>query len=345
MSRKASAFYYREQYYLLPDEFDSVDNFKASLPATVRLKILTEDNEVNSMLEKGVCIAPYFYSEYGYKEEDVLIESADGVYPVDAELFTQKEYNDRIRDVILSYCPGCQGYKPISNKVQSLNGHFEEISLNSVCFYRQNYKPAPRVFREYLFGIGGLWRNFDPAGTPASRLADEFKSILHIKYDAAEKTGPEKMTLKFKPDFFTQILTEILENYIEKTLTFTKFRLEFDKTAATDKGVFDTQISENNTENFRKNCKKYGVSLAVMTYDPAFEEQVNRSLAPLFEHYKAQIICREPGALYLMLLDQCGFLKDLHFRSPLLSSAGCEITVYDQYEKTKDRVSFDMQKI
>ena len=344
MSRKASAFYYHEKYYLFPEEYDSFEIFKASLPATVRLRILTEDNEVNSMLEKGVCIAPYFYSEYGYREEDVRIESADEIYPVEVELFTQKEYNERIREVILSYCPGCQGYKPISNKVQSLNGHFEEISLNSVCFYRQNYKPAPRVFKEYLFGIGGLWRNFDPVTTPAARLFDEFKSMLHVKYDAAEKIAPETMTLRFKPDFFTGLLTDILENYIENALTFTKFRLSYDKTPV-NKEAFEAQIREENRDNFRKNCKKYGVSLAVMTYNPDAEEQVSRSLAPLFEHYRAYVICKEPGALYLILLDQCGFLKQLHFRSPLLNPAGCEITVYDQYEETKYRVSFDMQKL
>ena len=76
-----------------------------------------------------------------------MIDDPSDAFPVEVELFTQKEYNGRLREVILNFCPGCMRYKPISNRVQSLNGHFEEIALNSVCFYRYESRPSPRVFR------------------------------------------------------------------------------------------------------------------------------------------------------------------------------------------------------
>ena len=164
MSEKRKAFYYRERYYLLPQGYSSIKELRSemeNMPARIRLQALSEDNHIHSNIEKGVSIAPYFYSEYGFAEEDVLIEDVSDIYPVEVELFTQAEYNECLRKVILEYCPGCLRYKPISDRVQSLNGHFEEISLNAVCFFRQNSKPSPRVFRRNLFGLGGLWNHFD----------------------------------------------------------------------------------------------------------------------------------------------------------------------------------------
>ncbi|MBQ9544804.1 MAG: hypothetical protein IJV00_06740 [Clostridia bacterium] len=312
------------------------------------MRVLREDNSVASYnVQKGISIAPYFYGEYGYTEENVAIESFGEVYPVEVELFTQKEYNDRIREVILSYCPGCQRYKPISNRVQSLNGHFEEISLDSVCFYRQNTKPAPRVFRKDLFFLGGFWRHFDPAGFEEQKTLEEIKSHLRIKYDPAGSSGGETAALEvsFAPDFFVQLLSEVLKNYIENALTFTRLKFKFDRPLRIDKDAFESQISPENRESFRKNCKKYGVALAVMTYDPAFEDQIARSLKPLIRHFFAAFVHRESGKSYLALLDSCGFLKSLHFRSPLLQAAGTKVAVYDQFGESRYLISFEMEQV
>ena len=96
IGEKQPGLYYREQYYLLPDEFSSVEELKQSIvvvPKKVRLKMLTENNRIPSMIQKGVCIAPFFYSEYGFTEATVEIESTSEIYPVEISLFTQKEYN------------------------------------------------------------------------------------------------------------------------------------------------------------------------------------------------------------------------------------------------------------
>lgn len=348
MSEIRNAFFYRDTYYLIPDEYEGFDSFKNSInnpPYEIKLMALTENNKVHSIIEKGVCIAPYFYKEYGYAESNVLIENTDELYPVTVELFNQKEYNDRLREAILSYCPGCQRYKPISNRVQSLNGHFEEISLNSVCFYRQNTKPAPRVFKEYLFGLGGLWHHFDPAQRKAEDVSELIKSMLKIKYDSAVRVPDQPtMTVTFKSDFFIQLLSDVLAKYIEQTLTFTEFRLAFDRNLYIDNITFENQLSGGNIESFQKNCKKYGVSLAVMIYDPAFEEQIERSLEPLYTHYLAYAVFKDFGKLYLLLMDECNYLKSLHYRSPILESAQTRITIYNQYGESAYRISFNMEK-
>ena len=190
MSEKRQAFYYRGQYFLLPSEFASLEELKDSFadkPMRLKLQLLTEDNKVHSMIRKGVCIAPYFYSEYGFIEANAELESAAELYPVNVELLTQKEYNERLRQVILDNCPGCQRYKPISNRVQSLNSHFNEIALNGVCLYRSNSKPFPRVFKNSLFSLGGLWYHFDPCVQDTKLVVDLIKSQTYLTFASAEK--------------------------------------------------------------------------------------------------------------------------------------------------------------
>ena len=202
-----------------------------------------------------------------------------------------------------------------------------------------------RVFKEYLFGLGGLWYHFDPAQRKAEDVSDLIKSMLRIKFDSAEKLPDQPtMTVTFKSDFFIQLLSEILVKYIEQTLTFTEFRLVYDRKLCIDNTAFENQISAGNIDVFQKNCKKYGVSLAVMTFDSVYEDQILRSLEPLFTHYLAYVIFKESGKMYLLLMDECNYLKSLHYRSPLLKSAQTKIKVYNQYGESTYRISFDMEK-
>lgn len=105
------------------------------------------------------------------------------------------------------------------------------------------------------------------------------------------------------------------------------------------------QTSKAASKNTQGKCKKYGVTLAVLSFDPTRSSEVNRSIADLFEHYYAVRLFDENGSIYLMLLDENNFLKQLHFRSPLLQSANTAIDIYNQYEVCRYSVSFEMKRI
>ena len=349
MSEKRLAFFYRDLYYLVPDQYKSFEDFLISVDrnSTISVRLLTENNRIPySNIEKGVCISPYFYSEYGYAETEIIIRDPSDVFPVEVELFSQKEYNEKLRGVVLNYCPGCLRYKPISNRTQSLNGHFKEISLNSVCFYRQDYKPSPRVFRLNLYGLGWHWYHFDPAERKPEDVLDSIKSMTYIKYDAACRTESEspQLHVAFKPDFFVQALTEVLSGFIENTLDFTTFRITFDRRILINDEEFKKQIDDRNREAFQKNCKKYGVALAELTYESAFDEKIGRSLEPLCKSSYISIICKENNRVALLLLDECGFMKQLHFRAPLFEAASAKIKIFDQYGEKQYRISFGMEQ-
>jgi hypothetical protein len=350
MSEKRKAIFVNDGYYLLPEGISSAEELLSGMscfPASVTLRELKENNEIPSNnLDLGICIAPYFYGEYGFEEVEVTIEDPSDVFPVEVELFTQAEYNGKLRETVQEFCPGCVRYKPLSNRVQSLNGHFEEIALNSVCFYRQESKPAPRVFRSNMLALGGLWYHFTPAEREASIAADDVKSMTYLKYDTAEWREGEtrELLVSFKPDFFSQKLTEALSRYCLSTANFEPFVIHPRFAVVTGISSFRNQIAPENENSFRKNCKKYGVALAVLTFDPEYEAKVEKSITALEEAFFASVLFRESGALYLLLLDECGFMKALHFRSPLLQASGAAISVYDQYGEKSCRVSFDMKE-
>lgn len=348
MSEKRHAIFYDGDYYLLPDEYTSAESFLRSVdyPVRISLKVLSEYNGVDSYnVDKGICIAPYFYSEYGYLEREIIIDDPSDVFPVDVELFTQKEYNERLREVILNYCPGCVRYKPLSNRVQSLNGHFEEIALNSVCFYRQESKPAPRVFFENMRGLLGLWYHFDPAEREPEDVMDSIKSMTYLKYASAhkDKSDSDRLVVSFKPDFFVQVLTDALSRYISTAQGFTRFRLDYESAVTIDVEEFKKQIVEANRDLFHKNCKKYGVALAELYFDPAFEEKIVSALDSICDSFAASVLFKGIGKANLLLLDECSFLKQLYYRSPVFEVADSHIKIYDQYGEKGFRISFNME--
>ncbi len=350
MSEKHSAFFYKDAYWLLPAGYASIDEFRQSIRAgqkRFRLQALREDNKIHSWpIEKGVCIAPYFYSEYGFMEADAVIDDAQEVYPVEVELFTQSEYNERLRSVILAFCPGCLRYKPLTERVQSLNGHFHEIALNSVCFCRQESKPAPRVFRDNLFSLGGCWHRSDPCKAGAESIRDTIGTWTYLKYTSAEKPegDPGRLRVSFKPDFFVQMLSNVLARYIETALTFTGFRLLPDQSTQIDKNSFEAQLSQQNREVFRKNCRKYGVALSILRFDPSRERQVADVLEALARQYDFAVLYREKGIRYLALLDESKTRKDLHYRAPLLEAAEAKMEIFDQYGDRQYRITFKMEQ-
>ena len=338
------AIYYREHYYKLLDGVD-FDAFKAGLPAEVELTELCENYGLTGPRDLGISLAPYFISGYEKAAEKVQIDAPGEVYPVDVEILTQEEYNARLREMICEYCPGCRNYKPLSKNVRSLNGHFGEITLDKICFYRWEMKPSPRFFRHLLWGMGGLWRHWLPTEKPLENLMDDFKSWFYMKYESGEFSAENKnlFVIKHKKDFFLSVLTQILSEYIESWLYYTEFRLkDSDETAFTEDDVQEL-LTEAKIEKFRKECKKYGVSLAMLEFPESAREEIEGSLAEHVKHNLFYAVCRAEGKTYYMLTDTPVALKELYFRFPMLEHHGAAVTVYSQADTRKYKIDREMK--
>lgn len=346
----ANAVYYNELYLLLPNEYPDFASFKAFLdnaqmPVDVSMVVLREDHRIPYWsVRKGESIAPYFLSGYHDEPSLVRFQDSENVYPVTVEIMDQDTYNTRLREVINGYCPGCKRFKPLTNRVQSLNGHHEEITLNGVCFYRYETNPSPRDFHSNLFSFGGFfkrcnWQNEDSA-TIKEKLA-----YLYLRYKSAELTesnGQKTLTLECKKgELLAPILTQFVSEYVTSVLDENYIIALKEEFACTEEYLLKV-LSTDNQEAFRKECKKYGVSIGVLEYDASAADRIHASLNELEAHYHMHPLVCTPGKNYYLFTDTSYVLKELHYRTPILEAYGASVAVYDQYSNTRYRISFDM---
>ena len=85
------------------------------------------------------------------------------------------------------------------------------------------------------------------------------------------------------------------------------------------------------TEDFRKACKKYGLSVLTLRFAPQGEEKLRRSLAELTEHWYLFPLDGDEGCLRYYALDSAAVRKALHYRLPLLRTLGLSARFSDQY--------------
>lgn len=334
-----NALYYREHYYLLPEKHESFDSFieelkNSQFPAEIFTYEMHENYELKGPVNKGISFAPYFIDGYNVNTQSIIIENINEVYPADIEVISQDEYNARLRKVIEEYCPGCIFYKPLSKNVRSLNGHFDEISLDKLCFVRQEQKPSPNYFLSFLRALGGYWYYHEsPDGTTADSIARSINNWLKLKYDKAEYSSNEDNTLilTHKKDFFIKVLTALINEYTATWITTTKLRIKSsDESEITENDILDI-ISSKNAEKLRKSCKKYGISIGILEFDKEAKEEIETALSDPTRHNLFYPIFKKENKIYYIFTDTPINLKMLHFRHPMLQIKNAKVTIYSQY--------------
>jgi len=346
-----NAIFHRGSYLLLPDDLPTHEAFMADLhsrelPATYALVPLLENNRVRCFtVFKGFCLAPYFLSGYRDEPANVVIQDPNEVYPVQIERMTQEEYNARLRTVVESACEGCTNHKPLSPKVQSLNSYFENISLNGVCPFRYEGKPAPRSFQQNIMWLGVGFMRSRYAEKTAEEIRAKLKEYLYLVYDSAEKTvQPDGTTLLTvtpkKKELLPPYLTLAIGHYIS-SLTNT-YRIQPVVQPALSPEAILAFATPERRETFRKECKKYGVSIAELPWDGQDDGHILRMLWEQNKHSILYPLWEGPGRAILLLMDTPEALKTLRFHTPMLEAHHAAITVHGQYHSRRYAVNFDM---
>ena len=111
-----------------------------------------------------------------------------------------------------------------------------------------------------------------------------------------------------------------------------------------DYGILPNPKYDEKQENYRKECKKYGVSLGCLEFDPNAQDEVKTSLSELVKHYWLFPLVEEPGKIWYLVTDHSYVLKELRFRSPLLQAKNAAFTEYDQFDNLKYEISFLMKR-
>ena len=313
-----NAIFHQGGYFLLPDEFPTYEAFltdlrSRALPAEYRLIPLLEDNQVRCFtVNKGICMAPYFLSGYRDEPVSVTIQDMADVYPTQVERLSQEEYNLHLRKVIESYCDGCLGYKPLSPKVQSLNGHHEEISLNGVCFFRYEQKPSLRSFGMNLMWLGGGFMRRDFAKLDAEEMRLKLKEYLYVVYAGAELTtledGTQILTISpKKKELLPPYLALAIGEYVEGLIG--NYRIQPDIRPNTDPETILSLAAPEHREAFRKECKKYGVSIACLTWDGKDEGRILQALSQLNRQCRLSVLSALQNQAVLLMMDTANALK------------------------------------
>ena len=342
------AVYYRELYFLLPEGYADFEAFKAAVaagpkPFAVKAVVLREDHKIpNRGVEKGVCMAPYFLTGYHDGLSLLSIADAEALYPAQAELLSQEEYNARLRALVTGFCPGCTRYKALTDRVQSLNGHFEEIALDGFCAFREESKLAPRVLRQKLFSFGWFWKEFKYGEKDAEGLGKQLKEMLYLRLDQPvlrSENGEKRWKGRTQNAFDAQI-GEVVSAYVQTVLD-PGYRIEAEFTGA-GRGCFSDSAG---SENFRKACKKYGVSLLTLLCPPEGEEKLARSLEELIKRWVLFPLEREEGCRRFLALDTAEVLKALHYRLPMLRTLHLEAELAGQYSEKRYAFGETMQEL
>lgn len=120
MEKQVQAFFYDYRYYLFPEDVSTLSELKGR--HHVRVRRLAEEN----------CMAPDFIYE-SIREEELVIEDTDRLFPVSVNLYSSEEYDALLRKQVERVCPGCERFGGDSG---NLDGHHREISLSGLCYER-----------------------------------------------------------------------------------------------------------------------------------------------------------------------------------------------------------------
>lgn len=328
------AVFYSNIYFLIPPEYTDFESLRQAVssarkPFALKAVILREDNGIPSWnVQKGVCMAPFFLTGYHDEPSLLRIRCAEDLYPAEVELLSQQEYNTRLCELVTTFCPGCIRFKPLSNRVQSLNGHFEEIALDGFCAYRVESKPSPRCFRDLLLSFGYFWKTFSYSEIPAEELCEHLKQMLYLRLEKpqlCEADGQKIWSSRVKTSF-DACVTEIVAHYV--STVFNPEYLIRSEYCGIDR---DESLEIHGEDSFRANCKRYGLSVLTLDYDPHGAEQLKQSLSDLIEHWYLFPLDISEGHERYFALDSAMVLKGLHYRLPLLRTFHMSAQLHGQY--------------
>ena len=212
--------------------------------------------------------------------------------------------------------------------------------------FSPNLDQKSGIWTPYPVSFGGFFVRFDYASKNAEEMHDNIKQWFYARYADAlleEKDGNKVLTLQCKKnELLTPILTNAISRYIEEISEGT-YHIRLVKEFNCTENLLSEMFLDQNSETFRNECKKYGISLAVLEYDWQASEKVRNSLKELEEHFWIFPLLQTNGKDYYLVADTAYVLKELRYRSPLLQAHHTSVSIFDQYRSCSYQVSFDMK--
>lgn len=344
------ALFYDSCYYLPVEQADLSalleEARQSGEPVFVHAIELLERSDVKPVsYELGVCLAPYFISDYLPKPQTVTVLDTARAYTAQVELLTQQEYNDRLRTLVQSYCPGCRGFGGLTKNDSSLSGHFDEIALNGVCLYRWETRSRPRNFFDELANFASYWNRYGYSDYSADDVLDEIKRDLKLSYTSGmimENDGKRTLMLHVKkPTLILTALTDLLAKVVHEYWD-ENYAIRLNGRIESDEAAIQALWEPKKLAAVRKECGRYGVSIAELTYDPAHEATVSAFVNASVEDGLMWKLTEKAGRMFCLFTSPDGVLVRMRYHSPMLEPCGLKVTVCDALKTAAYTISFDM---
>lgn len=343
-------FFYLDTYFLLPEGYENEAAFlaaarQAQAPLKIRAVILREDSGVEyESYELGVCIAPYFICDYLKDPEEMVLDLPNEVYPAEIELLTQQQYNNRLRERVLAYCPGCRRFGSLNQSDASLSGHFDEITLNGFCAYRQETRNAPRSFHAELYNMWRSWDNYNYASFDAEDMMGAITFHLRLPYSsAAMMIAPSERRLILYSDKSSLIqtaLTDMLSACMSQNWS-NGCTIQLNGRVDISEAAVMALLSPKKITSTRRELGRFGVKIAIIEYDPCGQDSVNLFLQTMIQENLAWVLCAEPGKVICLLTTDYAIMR-LRYASPMLQPYHTAATIYDPLKTVQYQISHDM---
>lgn len=217
---RIKAILYNGEYFMLPEGCEN----GAALIGKYKGKQVTLP-----WLREIKCMAPYFVTDR-ISKKTLVFSRDDPVFDCEAELLTADEYNSRMRTLINGHCADCSGYTPIDDTDGSLEGHHEEITLDDVCFLKDEHNDEEHDFPPYDLFAEDAVEKFPGLGLEKLADAGEYEKaageLMSMLWDEAFVPAYPAWIYKAENGRYRAVVTTmahdsdgIIVEYIFKKLT------------------------------------------------------------------------------------------------------------------------------
>lgn len=202
MEKAVNAVFYNFKYYILPEAYAD-------------LSCIKDGDEIKAKrLKEELCMAPDFIYE-SIAEEVLRVEDAKLLFPVKVNLYSHEEYDEILGRQVDKVCKGCARF--IDDGSPSLDGHHREISLEGVCYEREEEDDIPPYARRVFWFYEKLTDRLDELAACIDK-GDGKKFDKICKECADWITAPEKFIGGVKDGKYCIYMKAGLESGFHRTL-------------------------------------------------------------------------------------------------------------------------------
>ena len=151
------------------------------------------------------------------------------------------------------------------------------------------------------------------------------------------------MEMHYKPDFFLRLVTDTVARNMKHCLSHRFSVVDANEAPWREEDILPWLTAEK-AEAFKKGCKKYGMAIGLLRYDPEGEAEIMAALKEgLLEQTLFPLCPAEGGGQYALIANLDEVLLALRYHAPLMSHYHTKLRVYDLFGVREITVSRRME--